>query len=131
MDKIELGKDDKISLFERFKSLCSKTEIKTKKRVGQLDVIRLLENLEKSDIKRGIDFLDSRPIPSGYEIDYTSAGKNQNPKEIIDYIQRNFYQSEGFYRIYQEKGGDIGHHKIKLSRTNDNSMGTLDIRFSR
>lgn len=106
MDKIEIGKDTRITLVEKFKSFCSENEIKTKRKVNQSDVIRLLENLQENDIKGGIDFLDSRPTVSGHEINFTSAGNSVSREKMIEYIERNFYQSEGFYRIYQGKKGN-------------------------
>ncbi len=129
MDKREIGEDTKISLWERFMSLCSKNKIKIKRRVNQDDIAKLLVQLDGSNSGGKIAYLDSRPVPSGNEIDFTSAGRNRNPREMINYIERRFYQSEGTYKIFSDKDRREDLHRIRLIRTNDNSGGSLDMEF--
>ena len=90
IDKIEIGEDARISIFEKLKSCYSRDRLKSKRGVNQSDVIKLLENLEEETPTKGIDFLDARPVPSGYEIDCTSAGRDRSPREMIEYIKNAF-----------------------------------------
>jgi hypothetical protein len=98
-----------------------------KKITGQ-EAVEILNNIDRENIKKGIDYIDMRPSLGSFP-PISGVGRT-SPSGIGQYIKQKFSDSHGKYKAFHNKKQNSYEHRMKLYRNQDTDPEPLEIEFT-